>query len=271
MATDPPSDLPPDQLFLKSLPLIRKIIAFASRRYRFRPQDAEDFSSWVMEKLIEDDYGVLRQFQGRCSLATYLSTVIQRLALDFRNHLWGKWRPSAEAERLGKLAVRLEELLVRDEYTFDQACQILRINEGVGLTVAELDDLRAKLPPRTGRQPPVDAKVLQEKPSLDPLPDQQVQEQEVEIKHRRICKALHHALETLSKEDQLLVKLRTRMSVADIARTWKVDQKPLYRRLEKIYKELRKALEREGVRREDVKEILRCLQPDLLARPKKTG
>src|SRR5947199_2118510 len=176
MATDPPSDLPPDQLFLKSLPLIRKIIAFASRRSRFRPQDAEDFSSWVMEKLIEDDYGVLRQFQGRCSLATYLSTVIQRLALDFRNHLWGKWRPSADAERLGKLAVRLEELLVRDEYTFDQACQILRINEGVGLTVAELDDLRAKLPPRTGRQPPVDAKVLQEKPSLDPLPDQQVQE-----------------------------------------------------------------------------------------------
>src|SRR4051812_9136398 len=146
MAPDPPSDLPPDQLFLKSLPLIEKLIAFASRRSRFSREDAEDFSSWVKLKLIEDDYGVLRKFKGGCNLGTYLSVVIQRLAQDYRNHLWSKWRPSAEAIRLGPLAVRLEQLLVRDDYSFEEACQILQVNEGIGLTDAELDGLRAKLP-----------------------------------------------------------------------------------------------------------------------------
>ena len=109
------ASIPPDQLFLKSLPLIEKLIAFASRRSRFGREDGEDFSSWVKVKLIENDYGVLRQFKGGCNLSTYLSVVVQRLAQDYRNHLWSKWRPSAEAIRLGPLAVRLEQLLVRDD------------------------------------------------------------------------------------------------------------------------------------------------------------
>ena len=59
--------------------------------------------------------------------------------------------------------------------------------------------------------------------------------------------------------------------MADIARVQGLEQKPLYRRIKKICKEWKKALEREGVRREDVKGILGCLQTDLVARPKKKG
>lgn len=263
-------DLPPDQLFLKSLPLIEKIIAFASRRSRFSREDGEDFSSWVKLKLIEDDYGVLRQFKGGCSLGTYLSVVIQRLAQDYRNHLWSKWRPSAEALRLGPLAVRLEQLLVREEYSFDEACQILWVNEGIGATEAELSDLRAKLPPRTGRHV-VSDEALQAEASPDPGPEQQAEDHEIATESRRILMALYRSMETLSTDDRVLVKLRTRMSVADIARARKVAQKPLYSRLKKAYKALAKALEREGVRKEDVKKILGRLQPDRFARPKKKG
>jgi RNA polymerase sigma factor (sigma-70 family) len=272
MAISPssPDDLPPDQLFLKSLPLIEKIIAFASRRSRFSREDGEDFSSWVKLKLIENDYGVLRQFKGGCSLGTYLSIVIQRLAQDYRNHLWSKWRPSAEALRLGPLAVRLEQLLVREEYSFDEACQILWVNEGIGATEAELADLRAKLPPRTGRHL-VSDEALQAEAAPDPGPDQQAEDKETAIESRRIFMALHRSMETLSTDDQVLVKLRTQMSVADIARVWKVEQKPLYRRLEKAYKALAKALEREGVRKEDVKRILSRLRPDLLEGSEEKG
>ena len=69
----------------------------------------------------------------------------------------------------------------------------------------------------------------------------------------------------------MLVKLWFRMTVAEISRAYKEEQKPLYRRLKKIYKALEKALEREGVRKEDVKEILGCLYRNLSARPKKKG
>lgn len=269
MASDP-SDLPPDQLFLKSLPLIEKIIAFASRRSRFSREDAEDFASWVKLKLIENDYGVLRQFKGGCSLGTYLSVVIQRLAQDHRNHLWSKWRSSAEALRLGPLAVRLEQLLVREGYSFDEACQLLWVNEGIGATEAELSDLRAKLPPRTGRHL-VSDEALQGEASPDPGPEQQAEDRETAIESRRILMALHRSMETLATDDRLLVKLWTRMSVADIARAWKVEQKPLYRRLDKAHKALEKALEREGVRKEDAKRILRSLQLGRFAWPKKKG
>jgi RNA polymerase sigma factor for flagellar operon FliA len=46
------------------------------------------------------------------------------------------------------------------------------------------------------------------------------------------------------------------MSVADIARTLRLDQKPLYRRLETIQATLRTALESRGVHRERASEIL---------------
>jgi RNA polymerase sigma factor for flagellar operon FliA len=266
----PSDDLPPDQLFLKSLPLIEKIIAFASRRSRFSREDAEDFSSWVKLRLIENDYGVLRKFKGGCSLATYLSVVIQNFAKDYRDRLWSKWRSSAEALRLGPLAVRLEQLLVREGYSFDEACQLLWVNEGIGATEAELSDLRAKLPPRTGRHL-VNDETLQAEPSPDPGPEQQAENHEIAIESRRIFMALHRALKTLPADDQVLVKLRTRMSAADIARAWKVVQKPLYRRLEKTYEALAKALEREGVRKEDVKRILGRIQPDFLEGSEEKG
>jgi len=53
------------------------------------------------------------------------------------------------------------------------------------------------------------------------------------------------------------------------ARILKVEQKPLYRRMAKILKTLRKGLEHQGVRREDVKEILGPLEADFHAKPKK--
>ena len=265
-----PSDLPPDQLFLKSLPLIEKLIAFACRQSRFGREDAEDFASCVKIKLIEDDYGVFRKYEGRAKLDTFLGVIILNYAKDYRDHLWTKHRASAEAKRLGDVAVRLERLRVRDKYTFDEACQILRVNQGVEMSVEELAKLWEKLPPRPGRHM-VGEEGLQDEADRRPQPEQAVQEKEKEVERRRVMMGLHRALSTLSKDDQLLVKRRTRFSVAEIARTDKVEQKPLYRRLEKIYKALEKALAREGVRRENVKESLECLQPDLYARPKKTG
>jgi RNA polymerase sigma factor (sigma-70 family) len=270
MAPPPTSGLPPDQLFLENRPFIEKVVAQSCRRSHFSPEEAKDFASCVNIKLIEDDYGVFRQFKGDSNLETYLATVIKRFVLDYRNHIWGKWRESAEAKRLGDVAERLEKLLVREKHSFDEAVQILRINEKLGMTEAELADLRAKLPQRAGRQI-VGEEALQGIPARELRPDEEFEEKEKQRKCRRILMKLRRALEGLSDNDRVFVLLAMEMKVADIARVQGLEQKPLYRRVEKICKELKKALEREGVRREDVKEILGCLQTDLVARPKKTG
>lgn len=272
MPTEPP-DPPnptPEQLFLSHLTLIEEIAEHAGRWAKFRPEDCEDFVSWVKIRLMEDDYRVFRQFQQRANLKTFLNVVIRNLARDYRNSLLGKWRPSAEVERLGKVAVRLQTLMVRDGYSFSEACEILRTNEKVEISMAELEDLAAKLPDRMGRHM-VGEDGLQGEAAKDPRPDQRALEHERDGKGRRVYGQLHRALATLSAEDRLLVKMRMRFSVADIARARNLNQKALYRRLDKIFKTLRKALEREGVRREDVKEILGSLESDSYAQPKKRG
>lgn len=260
MATlpSPPDDLTPEQLFLGHLKDIEEVIAHACRRCPFSRQEAEDFASTVRLKLVEDNYARIRQFQGRSSFKTYLTTVIQRLLQDYQNSVWGKWRPSAEAERLGEVAMWLEKQLVREGRSFDEACQILRLNHRVELSVAELADLAAKLPPKNLRRF-VGEESLQNEPSRDLRPDQQLEAKEASLHRKRTYEKLRRAIAELPKEDRLLLRMWTEFKIADIARIRGVEQKPLYRRLEKIFKKLRKALESQGVRRQDVEEVLGSL------------
>ena len=91
--------------FLTLLPLVDRVIAFVARRHHLATAEAEEFAAHVKLKLVENDYAVLRKFQGRSSMQSFLTTVISRLSLDLRNDEWGKWRPSAEARRSGPVAV----------------------------------------------------------------------------------------------------------------------------------------------------------------------
>jgi hypothetical protein len=172
----PPDDPTPEEMFRENLPLIRQIIGHCCRKSHFSPQEAKDFAGHVDCKLIDDNYKVFKEFRGRSSIKTYLTVTINRLLLDYENHIWGKWRPSAEAERLGRVAMRMERLLVRDELSFNQACKILR-GEGVTLTVLELADLRAKLPPRSLRRF-VSEKQLEAETSREPRPDERLEGKE---------------------------------------------------------------------------------------------
>jgi RNA polymerase sigma factor (sigma-70 family) len=256
MATlpSPPGDLPPERLFLEHLELIKRLIAFTSRRYRLRPDDAEEFSSRVMVKLIEDNYGVFRKYEGGSSLKTYLGIVIQRQMLDFLNHLWGKWRPSEEAKRLGPVALLLEELLIRDEISFDEAVRMLQ-NKGLEIPWQKLEKIAARLPQRSQRRKEGE-ELLEHTPTTEPGPDQRVEEQEKGVTRRRVLAALHRALATLPPEDKLLMLMWTEESVAEISRSRNMEQKPLYRRIDKIKAALRKAFEREGIRKKDIGDIL---------------
>ena len=258
MATPPtpPGGLPPDELFRRHLKLIEQVIAHACQRFRLRREDAEDFSSWVKVKLIENDYRKIREYKGSSSPKTYLTTVIFNLLKDYINHLWGKWRSSEEAKRLGDVAVKLEELIVRDAYSFEMAVHLLRQNFNVEASQQDLEALAARLPPRMLRRMEGE-EVLQNVPARELNPEQIIIDKEEREARRRFRMKLFRALKTLPAEDRALVLLRTRLSVADIARSHGIEQKPLYRRLDKIYKALREALEREGVRRSEINDFLR--------------
>lgn len=52
-----------------------------SRSLRLAPQDVEDLASEVFLSIINDDFGILRNFRGESSLATYLTVIARRVAV----------------------------------------------------------------------------------------------------------------------------------------------------------------------------------------------
>jgi RNA polymerase sigma factor (sigma-70 family) len=253
----------PEEIFLANLRQIERIIDHACRRHHLSREEAQDFASTVKLKLIEDDYAILRKFKGQSSLGTYLTMVIQRQHLDYMNHLWGKWRPCAEAERLGPVAIRLDALRNRDGYSFEEACEILRTNHHVEMSWQELSEIDARLPPRSPR-PPRSPWWNEREVELENVAAENEQTDGPALSHeraaalRKVKACLRKALADLSSQDRLIIKMRiwSDVSVVGISRALHIEQKPLYRRIEKIQKTLREALEKDGIRAEEVSEIL---------------
>src|SRR6185369_9221111 len=116
----------PDQLLRANVQLVQRIVGRACRRARLQPADAEDFASEVMIALMENDYAIVRKFEGRSSFGGFLSVVIDRLLLNRFVAERGKWTASAEAQRLGAAAVALERLIYRDGRPLDAALPIVQ-------------------------------------------------------------------------------------------------------------------------------------------------
>jgi RNA polymerase sigma factor for flagellar operon FliA len=252
----------PESLFLAELPRIERVIAATCRRHRLRPEEAEEFASTVRLKLIDDDYAVLRKFEGRSSLPTFLTVVVERVFLDWRNHLWGKWRPSAEARRLGPAAVRIETLLSREGRSLPEVCQILASAAGEALERSEVERIAERLPRRVRRREEgVDG--LERVASPSPGPEREAEAREEGRERQRLLELLGRAVGRLPDPDRLVIRLRIEegMSIADIARGLGLDAASLYRRIEGIYRVLRRDLEASGV---GALEVARALvEPEL--------
>jgi RNA polymerase sigma factor (sigma-70 family) len=248
--------MPPEQLFLDHLSYIEKVAAQTCRHCHLRKEEEEDFLGEVRLKIMADDYAVLRQFQEKSTLKSYLAAVIKNQMRDFQNRLWGKWRHSEMAKRLGDVATLLEKL-VRDGYTFDEAIQILRTNHKVEMSWQELNEIAAKLPPRTLRHWETE-EVLELLPSTGDRPDAGIIEREKRALRVRALEALQKALKSVPAEDQVIIKMQqwNRFTVAQISRVLNLDQKPLYKRIQKTLKHLKSEMERQGIRKEDIDDLL---------------
>jgi len=88
--------------------------------------------------------------------------------------------------------------------------------------------------------------------------DERVMRAEAERRRERIRDALRRAREQLEPEDQVIVRMRFEdgYTLADVARLLRLEQKPLYRRLDRVLVRLREMLEAEGLGRDDVVELL---------------
>ena len=213
--------------YLQNRALIERGLTLVCRRHRLSSVDADDFCSAFRLRLMEDDYAVIRAYQGRSSLQTYLVTVIAHFFQDWRNAQWGKWRPSTEARRLGALAVHLETLTVRDRLTLDEAYEVLKSKHGATESRLDVERLASRLPPRTARHF-VGQDALDRIVDAAARPERSVQDREASDVARAAETALSTALQSLRAEDRLILKLRFAdgVRVSDIARVLNVGGLP---------------------------------------------
>ena len=224
----------------ESLELLSQIIRDVARMRRLSPDDGDDFTQSVHLRFLERDYDVFHKFSGQSSLRTYLTVVVTRMLLDWRNARWGKWRTSAAARRLGHAAVALERLIHRDGFTTDEAIEIVGAT-GHAPPLEELRRLADQLPARLRRQM-VCADDLHE--TLGTEFDDPVAAAEQRQAQEQLRRTLRTAVGRLSPDDQQLVQLRYQegRSVQSLSRTLQTDSKTLYRRFERVRRTLRRSV-----------------------------
>lgn len=268
--TPPPPDRSAfERLFLAQLPWIQKFAGRVCRRHGWNPSETEEFTARVIEKMLADDYAVFRKHRGESSLPTYLGTVISRFFQDYCDQLWGRWRPSEKARQLGPAALLLERLTDRDRQSFELAAETV-LRKFPELTREALDRIWNELPNRTRRR-------IEGEETLDRLSSQAStpQEQAIERESRRraqtILERLQQGMAKLPAEDRLLLNLHfgEGWQVSCIARRQQLEEKPLYRRIERLRRGLRQDLEDAGIRREELGEVLRGMGIAFL--PRKRG
>lgn len=226
------------------LALIDTVIRRVVRQHRLNTTDAEDFSSAVHLRLIENECAILRKFEGRSSLQTFLTVVVQRMFQDYRIATWGKWRPSAAARRYGPVAVRLETLAFRDGLPAAAAVEIVRAHGKATETSSELEDLLGRMRPRMRRR-------FVGEDQLEHIPAAQAGPEEcaMQADARRTLHVLRQSLGRLAESDRTLLRMRfgKDLRIADIARMNGLNNKALYRRFGRLMDRLKRDLQQQGI------------------------
>lgn len=252
--------LDPSAVLVEQKAWIEKVARITCRKNSVLDEDAEDFAGIAFVKLVENDYAALRRFRGECDIKTYLATLVVRGFQEYARGRWGRWRPSAPAQKLGPVALHLEALVYRDGYRLDEAIEVLTTSGRVRETRRELVQLFARLPVRRPHPRDDGPRRLDDEPDTSETDRQVVSDQTLE-RCGEVMDVLLRSLSELAPEEQVLVRGRfiEGHSVADLARALALPQMPLYRRIEKLLVRLRGLLEEAGVSREDVKE---CIEQD---------
>jgi hypothetical protein len=235
-----------EQLIEQQRSHVERVVQDLARRHYLASAEIEEFRVAVEGALERNDYELLRAFDGRSTWETYLGTVITRQFFLFQAALWGQWRPSAAAVRLGAAAMLLEELVVRDRFSLNDAVDWMRTTHRVDLPRHRILQLAEQLEipgantvarrPTRGTRP------------IDP----------------HIREALYDALALMSPDDRLILELRfrDRQPLTRIAAIMKIDARPLQRKIDTAKNVIRQSLLTQGIAADDVEALLQTPESD---------
>jgi RNA polymerase sigma factor (sigma-70 family) len=242
----------PRELLAEQWKTVERLTEIVCRRRRLTAADADDFESMVKLKLFEKDCDIVRRFRGDCKFERYLNLIIQRTFVDFCVKRFGKWHPSVAAERLGAIALELEQMLYRDGSPQDEAISRL-LTSHPEIDRRDLERILPQIPARERRRASVPIESIAESLCGDSGADVLILSSEHQAMSDLAAGVIRRYLETLAENDRLMLQLsfESDMEISNIARLLGVEQKPLYRRRKRLLRDLRRKMEAAGITRSE--------------------
>ena len=228
-----------EQLIEQQQPHIERVIQDLARRHYLAPAEIHEFHTTVERALERNDYELLKAYDARCTWETYLITVITRQFYLFQSTLWGPWRPSAAALRIGAAAILLEELVVRNRFALNDAIEWMRTTHRVDLPRHRLRQIASQLGMVT---PP--SRTPAWTTAASPADDLKL--------------ALRDALALVSPDDRLILQLRYRdqQPLTRIAAVMRMESRALQRRIETVKEVIRQSLQTQGIAPDEIDTLL---------------
>ena len=251
----------PKAFLEKHLSVIDKAIMAACRRHDVLEDQAEEFASHTKLKLIENDYQLIRSFQGKSSFQTYLFTVINRIFIDWLRMIKGRWRPSEYAKRLGSMGIKLEELMARKKLSYQEACYAIKINHGVSLDSSEYRKLADKISKQLLSNPKqVDIPLEEIKVSKSSLKDPVIDKNSQAIREK-IASIIKDVRESLDANDKLILKMHfhDNLGISAISRILKLKRHGVDARLKFILVGFKEKIIANGININDARDAINSM------------
>jgi len=234
---------------------------------------ANDCFLYVWEKLHEENSRRIRTFKKEASFQTFLYSVTNRLVIDFRRTQFGyKVLPKYywvfdEINRhifrlffYQKLSPEWAENAIGVEFKISREEAQARVDE----VEKRIRESRVRMEAPEERQSVLlgeEVEVLRSEDSRA-NPEENIITREIERKRDEVLKVLKGKVEKLEAEDALIVRLYFERGLTAKEITGAIPgikQKSVYKRIDRILKNLRGYLQETGVTEEDIKEIFESL------------
>jgi RNA polymerase sigma factor (sigma-70 family) len=240
--------MPAPEYFESGLPVIEDVIAFHCSRRRLGSEEREDFHSWAICKLIENDYARIRTFEGRSSFRSFLSVIVGHLLVDYWASKGGRPRSSSTAQAFAPEGLWLERYLRRG-HTVPEAIQLVQSNHGSPLSEDELYHITIRLPLTRKRPTYVVESAGVQVGSVDASPERLIEAKAEDASRAHLEAVLEGALTRLSSDERVFVRMRFEdgSRINEIAKAFHIPEKAFYRRFQRTLRRLRKALKAAGL------------------------
>ena len=198
---------------LASSDILGKIEAVCKRHF-YTENDRNECYIFVLDSLRAENFKRLRAFQGKSKFSTYLYSLVNSLAIDFRRKRYGRRRIPAAVVKLGKWAEAVYRLVCWQKFSIDDAYDFLQIDGLFGGSYEQFQQEIVPIQKAPCRENPsfmslddCGGEPLRKMSDSDSNPLDKLIKKLNREKRIKALKVLRETTDSLPENDQLLVRL----------------------------------------------------------------